>query len=213
MLPRNVAYLAVNEFENDLGAKTMRDNFAAIAQAQGLIIDVRKNFGGDQQNAMAILSMLTDKSYSSVSVRSLDYKPFVRAWGSAPEWLKESAEEVSPNRTYLYSKPVIVLAGPGTFSAAENFVVVFDTMHRGTLVGETTPGSTGDSVIFKLPGGGTARIMMADVEYADGRVFEGVGVPPQVMVKSAISDILQGRDAALKRAIEIIAEPTQRNAK
>jgi carboxyl-terminal processing protease len=213
MLPGNVVYLAVNEFENDLGAQTMRENFASIAQAQGLIVDVRKNFGGNEQNAMAILGMLTDKPFPSVSWRTLDYKPSVRASGFAPEWLKGSVGEVSPNRTYFYSKPVIILAGPGTFSAAENFVVVFDTMHRGTLVGETTPGSTGDSIIFKLPGGGTARIMMVDVEYPDGRVFEGVGVPPQVMVTPAISDIRQGRDAALERAVEIIAKTTQRSAK
>lgn len=213
MLPGNIAYLAVNEFENDLGAKTIRDNFAAITKAEGLIVDVRKNFGGNQQNAMAILAMLTNKPLSSVNWRTLDYKPGVRASGSAPEWLKGSVEEVSPNSAYYYSKPVIVLAGPGTFSAAENFVVVFDTMHRGILVGQTTPGSTGDSVIFKLPGGGTARIMMADVEYSDGRIFEGVGVSPQVVVTPAISDIRQGRDAALERAIETIAKPTQRSAK
>jgi len=205
ILPGNIAYLAVNEFEDDGGAKTMRDNFASIAKATGLIIDLRRNSGGNQQNAMAILAMLTDKPFAGVSVRSLNYKPFVRAWGSAPEWLKESAEEVSPNPACHYSKPVIVLAGPGTFSAAENFVVVFDTMHRGTLVGEATPGSTGDSIIFKLPGGGTGRIMMADVEYADGRVFEGVGVPPQVKVSTTVSDIRQGKDAALDRAVEILS--------
>jgi C-terminal processing protease CtpA/Prc len=115
-----------------------------------------------------------------------------------------SIGEESPDPTHYYSKPVIVLTGPGTFSAAENFVVVFDVMHRGTLIGETTPGTTGDSVIFKLPGGGSARIMMADVEYPDGRAFEGVGVPPQVKVSPTVSDIQQGRDAALERAIEIL---------
>jgi C-terminal processing protease CtpA/Prc len=77
-------------------------------------------------------------------------------------------------------------------------------MHRGTLVGETTGGSTGDGVEFKLPGGGTARIEMEDVEYPDGRIFEGVGVPPQVKVSPTVSDIRQGKDAALERAIEIL---------
>lgn len=181
----------------------MRDNFATIAQANGLIIDLRKNSGGNQQNAMAILSMLTDKPFPSVSLKMLNYKPGVRAWGCAPEWFYEPVSESNPDPTHFYSKPVVVLTGPGTFSAAENFVVAFDAMHRGTLVGEATPGSTRDSVIFKLPGGGTARIMMADVEYPDGRVFEGVGVVPQIKVSPTISDIRQGRDAALERAIDM----------
>ncbi len=56
ILPGNIAYLAVNEFVDDLGAKTMRDNFAAIVQAKALIVDVRKNGGGNQRNGYAILA-------------------------------------------------------------------------------------------------------------------------------------------------------------
>jgi len=206
MLPGNIAYLAVNEFEDDLGAKTMRDNFASITQAKALIVDVRKNGGGNHMNGIAILSMLTDKPFPSVSCRTLDYKPGYRVNGGGAVWFKESVWEASPDPTHYYSKPVIVLTSAITFSAAENFVVLFDAMHRGTLVGETTGGSTGDAVKFKLPGGGSARIEMADVEYPDGRVFEGVGVPPQVKVSPTISDIRQGKDAALERAIEILRE-------
>ena len=46
--------------------------------------------------------------------------------------------------------------------------------------------------------------MMADVEYPDGRIFEGVGIAPQVKVSPAASDIRQGRDAALERAVKIL---------
>lgn len=204
MLPGNIAYLAVNEFEDDLGAKTMRDNFATIAQAKALVVDVRKNGGGNHMNGIAILSMLTDKPFPSVSCRTLDYKPGHRLNGGGAVWFKESVWEARPDPTHYYSKPVIVLTSAITFSAAENFVILFDAMHRGTLVGETTGGSTGDGVEFKLPGGGTARIEMEDVEYPDGRIFEGVGVPPQVKVSPTVSDIRQGKDAALERAIEIL---------
>ena len=182
MLPGNIADLAVNEFEDDLGVKAMLDHFASVSQAQGLIIDVRRNTGGNQHNAMILLAMLTEKPFSSVSCRTLNYKPVIRAQGSAPEWHNLPQPDSRPDPTHRYSKPVVVLTGPGTFSAAENFVAVFDAMHRGTLVGEATAASSGDSVIFKLPGGGTARIMMADVEYPDGRIFEGVGIAPQVKV-------------------------------
>jgi C-terminal processing protease CtpA/Prc len=58
--------------------------------------------------------------------------------------------------------------------------------------------------MFKLPGGGGGRICTKDDTYPDGRVFEGIGVPPQVKVSPSVSDIRQGRDAALERAIEIL---------
>ena len=96
MLPGNIAYLAVNEFEDDLGAKAMLDHFASITQAQGLIVDVRRNTGGNQHNAMTMLAMLTDKPFSSVSCRTLNYKPVIRAQGSAPEWLNLPDTRLAP---------------------------------------------------------------------------------------------------------------------
>jgi C-terminal processing protease CtpA/Prc len=207
MLPGNVAYLAVNEFEDDLGAKTMRDNFATIAQATALIVDVRKNGGGSTNNGYEILSMLTDKPFQSSSQKMLDYKPSYRAWGGVPGWWRLPPREVGPDSVYLFSKRVVVLTSAKTFSAGEDFVVAFDAMHRGTLVGETTGGSTGQPLTFKLPGGGAARICTKADAYPDGRAFEGIGIPPQVQVSPSVSDVRQGIDAALNRAIEILLEP------
>ena len=204
ILPGNIAYLAVNQFEDDNGAKTMRDNFAAISEAKGLIVDVRKNGGGSSNNGYEILSMLTDKPFQSSSARMLDYRPTYRAVGGTPGWWKIPPGDVSPDSEHFFSKPVIVLTSAATYSAAEDFVVAFDAMHRGTLVGETTGGSTGQPFMFKLPGGGGGRICTKDDTYPDGRVFEGIGVPPQVKVSPSVSDIRQGRDAALERAIEIL---------
>jgi C-terminal processing protease CtpA/Prc len=200
MLEGNVAYLAVNEFVDNAGAKAMREHFQSIAASDGLIIDLRCNNGGNQFNATAILAMLTNHSVPNVSFREIDYQPFLRASGFAPGWKYGSAEDVKPDPDFYYAKPVIALTGAGRFSAAENFVAIFDAMKRGTLVGEATPGSTGDSVIFKLPGGGTARIMMADVEYPDNSRFEGIGISPQVRIEPTISDIRQKKDAVLEYA-------------
>jgi C-terminal processing protease CtpA/Prc len=204
MLPGNIAYLAVNEFEDDRGAKAMRENFAAIEQAKGLIVDVRENGGGSSDNGYKILSMLTSKPFQGFSAKTLDYKPAYRAWGGQPGWSSIAPDELSPDAAHYFSKPVIVLISAKSFSAAEDFVVVFDAMHRGTLVGETTGGSTGQPLVFKLPGGGYARICTLDVAYPDGRDFEGIGIPPQVKVSPTVADIRQGRDAALERAIELL---------
>jgi C-terminal processing protease CtpA/Prc len=150
--------------------------------------------------------MLTDKPIQGFSGKTLDYKPDVRAQGGTPGWFKEPAWAVSPDPAHFYAKPVILLVSARTYSAAEDFIALFDAMRRGTLVGETTGGSTGQPLSFKLPGGGSAEICTRDVAYPDGRVFEGVGIPPQVKVSPTVSDIRQGRDAALERAIEMLQE-------
>jgi len=146
--------------------------------------------------------MLTNKPFAQVRVRTLDYKPGARMSGIVG-WSNDDGGEETPDPGYYYAKSVAILIGPGTFSAAENFVVLFDAMHRGTLVGAATPGSTGDSVMFKLPGGGRARIMAADVEYPDGRIFEGTGVQPQVNIAPTILDVREGRDPVLEKAVAI----------
>jgi C-terminal processing protease CtpA/Prc len=72
---------------------------------------------------------------------------------------------------------------------------------------QTVPRGTADScnrLNFKLPGGGSVRICTKDDSYPDGRVFEGVGVFPQVKVSPTVSDIRQGKDAALERAIKML---------
>jgi C-terminal processing protease CtpA/Prc len=195
---------SVDEFADNIGAKTMQDHFAAIAQTNGLIIDLRENGGGSSSNGYEILSMLTNKPFQTSREKMLDYKPAYRAWGNTPGWFNIPSELWPSDPAHYFAKPVVVLTSAATYSAAEDFVVAFDAMHRGTLVGETTGGSTGQPLIFQLPGGGGARICTKDDAYPDGRIFEGIGVPPQVKVSPTVSDIRQGRDTALERAIEIL---------
>ncbi len=61
-------------------------------------------------------------------------------------------------------------------------------MHRGILVGETAGRSTGQPLVFKPLGGCCGRLCTKDDSYPDGRVFEGVGIPPQVKISPTVSE-------------------------
>lgn len=113
----------------------------------------------------------------------------------------EAPDAVQPDPLHQYKKPVLVLTSAATFSAAEDFAVAFDGMQRGTLVGEATGGSTGQPLIIKLPGGGSARICTKRDSYADGRAFVGVGVLPQHIVKQTVESVRAGRDEVLEAAL------------
>lgn len=97
--------------------------------------------------------------------------------------------------------PVIVLTSPRTFSAAEDFAVAFDAMQRGTIVGEATGGSTGQPLLFSLPGGGSGRVCTKRDTYPDGREFVGVGVQPHIKVAPTVADFRNGRDTVLEAAL------------
>jgi C-terminal processing protease CtpA/Prc len=99
---------------------------------------------------------------------------------------------------------VAVLIGPGTVSAAEDFLIPLRTGNRATLIGEKTAGTTGQPLMVDLPGGRQARICAKRDSYPNGKEFVGVGVIPDIEVKPTREDIALGRDVVLASAIEIL---------
>jgi len=96
---------------------------------------------------------------------------------------------------------VVVLTSAHTYSAAEDFAVVFDAMKRGKIVGEPSGGSTGQPLVIALPGGGSARICTKHDRYPDGKEFVGVGIQPDIVVRPTVADFRAGRDTVLDAAI------------
>jgi C-terminal processing protease CtpA/Prc len=117
------------------------------------------------------------------------------------KWYSQGASELAPHGADPYRKPVVVLTSAHTYSAAEDFAVVFDAMKRGEIIGEPTGGSTGQPLQFPLPGGGAARICTKHDRYPDGKEFVGVGVQPAVLVHPTVKDFRAGRDTVLEAAI------------
>ena len=90
----------------------------------------------------------------------------------------------------------------GTFSAAEDFLVVMDQLPHVTTIGRPSGGSTGQPLSFELPGGGRAWICTKRDTFPDGRDFVGVGIAPDIVVRTTVEDVRAGRDPALEIAIE-----------
>lgn len=201
MLPGDVAYVALNSFDDESAAEAWMAAFDEIAKSSALVIDVRRNGGGNSGVGYAILSTLDNKPFMGSRWATRDYKPSWRAWGKEMPMYSEAPGVVQPDPKRQYSKPVLVLTSAATYSAAEDFAVAFDGMQRGALVGEPTGGSTGQPLFIKLPGGGQARICTKLDTYADGRAFVGVGVQPQHAAKPTVEGMRAGRDEVLEAAL------------
>lgn len=201
MLPGNIAYVALNTFNNSKAADGFLAAFDQIAKSQALIIDVRNNGGGNSGEGYRVLSTLTDKTYVPGKWGTRDYRPTYRAWQMANPDHEELDTPRAPDTAHQYSKPVVVLTSARTYSAAEDFALAFDIMQRGQIIGEVTGGSTGQPLFFDLPGGGHARICTRSVTYPDGRVWIGKGIAPNVAVAPTVADIRKGRDTVLEAAL------------
>jgi len=204
VLENNIAYVSLNTFGNNRAALDFEENFDEINKTDALIIDIRRNGGGNSGVGWDILAMLTDKPFELSKWHTREYRPAYRAWGRQEGKHGNSSAKRQPHKTKHYKKPVVLLTGPATFSAAEDFAVGFDTMDRGLIIGEATGGSTGQPLLFSLPGGGSARVTTKRDSYSNGKEFVGVGVIPDRVVKATIEDIREGVDTVLEVAKESV---------
>ncbi|MEW6131233.1 MAG: S41 family peptidase [Acidobacteriota bacterium] len=201
VLPGNIGLLSLNGFDNDQSVKLFEAAYPEIEKTDALIIDIRNNGGGNSGFGYRILSYLTDQPFQTSKWQTRSYRPAYRAWGTPDDWYRSEAGKSNPIGSKLYSKPVVVLTSPRTYSAAEDFAVAFEVMKRGKIIGEATGGSTGQPLFFSLPGGGNARVCTKRDAFPDGREFVGVGVQPDISVLPTLADFRAGRDAVLEAAV------------
>lgn len=201
MLEGEVAYVALNSFGDDTAANEYLKNFAEISKAKAIIFDVRENGGGSSTVGYKVLATLTDQATSSSHAETRDYKPSYRAWGRPDANFDFNPWSFPAHGQFHFKGKVVVLTSPRTYSAAEDFAVAFDWMKRGVIIGEATGGSTGQPLMFTLPGGGSARVCTKKDTYPDGKEFVGVGVQPQHAVTPRLEDYRNSKDTVLDAAL------------
>ena len=203
LLKDNVAYIALDHFESDAGVRAFEKAWPAIQKAAALVIDVRNNGGGSTGFGHQILRHLSNQPVrGSASYVRLD-DPVMRAQhGNSVHWLRLDGDAGEhPRNAQVFTGPVAVLAGPRSFSAAEDFLVAFDQLQRGLIVGEASGGSSGQPLSFELPGGGMARICVKRDTYQDGREFVGKGVMPHIEARPTLQSVRTGDDPVLAAAV------------
>jgi len=203
-----IAYVAVRTYSDASVVDEFEKVMPNIRAAKGLIIDVRDNGGGSSGYGNAIIARLTDKALPGTHWKTRDYRPAFRAWEREEQWY-EGDNQVRPQGTDPYLGPIVVLIGPTTASAAEDFLIPLHASKRATLVGERTAGTTGQPLMIELPGICRARICTKRDTYPDGREFVGVGVMPDVEIHPTQADVVAGNDPVLNKGIELLRNRRQ----
>lgn len=206
MLPENIAYVALNSFNDDTAAIAYFKAFPEISKAKAIIFDVRDNGGGNGSVGFKILSTLINKNFVTSAAATRDYKPSLRAWGNSESLHRFPQSLEQADSQHQFTGKVVVLTSARTYSAAEDFSLAFDLMKRGKIIGEATGGSTGQPLFFDLPGGGKARVCTKLDSYPDGKAFVGVGIQPHQLVRPTIIDFLAGKDTVLLAAVKSVNE-------
>ena len=197
-LPGNLGYIDLRAFHDlSLSAEAITAAMTLVAHTAALIIDLRKNDGGDPLTVAFMTTYLIDERTHLNSFQ-------LRVKGSTDQFLMEQfwTHAWVPGKRYGQRKPVYVLTSANTFSGAEEFSYNLKTLQRATLIGETTGGGANPGDIQRL----TAHFQMfipngRAVNPITNTNWEGVGVEPDVKV--AADDALR---VAQVMALKQIAE-------
>jgi C-terminal processing protease CtpA/Prc len=184
-------------------------------RARGIVLDVRLNGGGNSAFGDRIASYFTDVPVPVMTWTSPRHVAVFKAWGARQDHdgpyrafgegratLEPGVLVVDPAQGSALSVPTVVLQGPYTYSAAENFVLAMRQMPQVTTMGTTTAGSTGQPLILRLPHGVYAGITAKRNMTPDGEDFIGIGLIPDVEVLDRPAALAVGRDLPLERAVE-----------
>lgn len=101
--------------------------------------------------------------------------------------------------------PVVVLQDGGCFSATDIFLGAFEQFPNVTLVGSASGGGSGRVQPVELPGSRSTVLLSSMASFrADGRMYDGRGVGPDVEVEGIPTDFVGGTDDALEVAVRAL---------
>jgi hypothetical protein len=200
-LKGNVGYILLGGMEEGISTYEKAFDFLLeeFKNTDGIIIDVRNNPGGIDQESVYIAGRFATEAKTGFKFRLKNgpehdnFTPFYEY-------------TVSPQGKTQYTKGVAVMTHRFSISAAETFTLAMREYDHVTIVGDTTSGAFSDMTSRELPNGWVYSISIGDWRSADGTSYEGIGVPPDVLVQNDSTDIANGRDEALEKAIALLSK-------
>ena len=155
------------------------------------IIDVRANGGGSEVTAQQFAGCFVE--------RPVAYAKHVTR--SAGQFGQPYTRELQPNKAYpTFTNQVAVLAGLGTISSAEGFVMMMQQNPRCTIFGERTAGASGNPQRIDLGNGIAAFVPSWKELNLNGELLETKGIEPQVAVPAKQTDF-ENADPVLDAAL------------
>lgn len=213
MLKDEIAYLRITAFYGYVNDGTYSDSlrvlnaaldaiFSADASWKGLVIDVRQNHGGDDALGVALAARFTNTRYLAYK------KAALKGGGKRPRFTRPQEVQVDPIARPGFHGTVILLTGPDTVSAGETLAMaLMGRQSHVVRIGLATQGVFSDVLNRSLPNGWRFRLPNEIYYTADGKSFDGAGVPPDIEVPFfSPEDMQAGRDTALEESFQAIAQ-------
>lgn len=203
VLRSGMGYVRFDEFQSGI-RKDLRESIEKLRDAPGMIIDLRRNGGGDLGTLMPLAGYFYPRKTLFARDRTRDGKPLSQFGGIFKLDLDLYAGRKGEQ---LFAGPVVLLVSGRTASASEIFAGGMQDTGRAKVIGTQTCGCVvGIVKPREMKGGGVLEIGEILWLSPNGRQLEGEGVLPDKEVRLTIADLQKHRDPALQRAELLLRE-------
>ncbi|MEL7223811.1 MAG: S41 family peptidase [Cyanobacteria bacterium J06576_12] len=184
----NVGYLELFSFEPpEFAGAVAAASMQFLANTSALIIDLRHNRGGSA-SMVALLTSYLFPPYPAIHLTNLQWPKKESSQTTGPSGTQQSWTLPYVEGPRYLNKPVYILIGPETFSAAEEFAYNLKHLKRVVLVGETTAGGANPGTGFRLHDHFWMFIPTGQaISIVTGGNWEGSGVLPDFKVPAELS--------------------------
>ena len=181
----------------DLTAEEIDDTMSKIRNFDNLVLDLRDNTGGLEENVLRLIGHFFDHN---VKVGDLKRR-------------HETRPLVAQSHGFFRGK-LVVLVGSWSSSASELFARVMQLEGRAVVLGDRTPGRVMRSRQHPVRMDTKRNIAIAyvlsitdaDIVMKDGKGLEGVGVTPDELLLPSAKDLAGKLDPVLQRAAALVGK-------
>lgn len=226
---RSIGYIRADRFSDD-AAELIDSAMATVKDTDGLLIDLRNNSGGNA-SALRLLAYFAEAGpgvalLSRPFLETLDgpvqaadltsihrveraytTDAIFRAVADGEGAVMLMIEDIGELR---YQKPVVILIGPETGSAAEGFAWGAREQTDAILVGRNSAGALLSSDRFDLPEGWGVTLPVHGNWAPDGRDYRDQAVPPHILTVQTREAVCRQEDQDLVVAIQALEAAWQK---
>ena len=170
------------------GIKILMDNIMVKFQnTDAIILDLRFNYGGYDVVSLEVLKHFINKKAKIFSKKAKTITGFTKSQNIYITPIEKP-----------FNKPVFFLTSHQTSSAPESLAIASMTFKNIMRIGSNTMGITSDILEKKLPNGWDLYLSNEIQVNFKGDCFEGVGVPPDIIINYPMDENLFIKDLSIK---------------
>jgi carboxyl-terminal processing protease len=199
------AYIRFDGFQPAI-TKEFRQALERFRNTPGLVIDLRRNGGGDLGVLLPIAGYFFDKKTLFAKDQTRSGKPLSQFAGVFRLPLELY---VGKPGDQIYSGPVVILVDARSASSSEVFAAGMQDSLRAKIVGSQSCGCVlGIAKPRVMKGGGVLEMSEVLWFSPKGRKLEGTGILPDETVAPTLSDLQQKLDPAIAAAEKALLQMT-----